>query len=240
MKRVGMIVAAVIAAAGCKKALPVAEPAPATSAPAAAEPADPWVFVPGQSIGHIALGMTEAEVEHALSKPTARLVGHNLVVMVWLGGPVAADSPIAQPSEPMWGSARETASAILVGGKVAQIEVSSPIWHDASKQLSAAHTVAELEAARPAHYATMQDTLANVDDTASAPASKHIFGIDDDVAGGLAFAYGDWGNLSPDIDTSFQPEAIIVHAPGQKALVNPINHLPYGGHTAKSLSYRLP
>lgn len=49
----------------------------------------------------------------------------------------------------------------------------------------------------------------------------------DAVPQGIAWKYGAWGNLAPDLDRPL--EAVSVHLPGQIVLLNPNDGLPFTG-----------
>jgi hypothetical protein len=218
-----------VAAAACGHA---AAAKPAAIHNVVATPSPPsWVIAPGRAIGALSLGMTVDAARSAEGLPDHTVVAGDTTALVWLGD-VAKDSDGYDVHQPGYAPLHDTVVALVQGGRVVQLEASSPRFHTADGVYSTAATVDALIAALEHYGETSSWLIGSSDDGGATPASKHYVWFDDDPGLGLAVKYGAWGNLAPDPDTTAHPEAIVVHAPHQPLVPSPIDSLPYGGHAA--------
>ena len=138
--------------------------------------------------------------------------------------------------QPGYAPLHDTVVALVQDGHVVQIEASSPRFHTADGVYSTAATV-DAQIAALQHYGETSGWLvASSDPEESTPASKHYVWYDDDPGAGIAVKYGAWGNLAPEPDTGARPEAILVHAPHQPLVADPLDSLPYAGHAEQSFA----
>jgi hypothetical protein len=103
--------------------------------------------------------------------------------------------------------------------RVVQIEVSSPRFKTL-EGCSTAGSALDMRKRYPKYQATY--THYHHPSSGGLPAPKHFITLEDAVSDGVAWRYGAMGALAPDPDPAEDGlEAIIVHAPGQPALLDP-------------------
>jgi hypothetical protein len=106
--------------------------APPTAAAPVEPAADPWVIVPGVSIGKVHLGATPDSVETLLGKPDETVAMGDLTALVWMGGTKTFYTPL----KPGFSPVHETLSVVVQKGAVVQIEVMSSRFHTADGGVS--------------------------------------------------------------------------------------------------------
>ena len=197
----------------------------------AARAPDAFLIVPGHAIGPLALGASDEQARATALGPPDRVVRDgDTTALVWLGD-VAPGSAGYDRVDPEYAPLHDWIVALVVGGRVVEIEASSSRFHTTDGAITTAKSVTEL--ARAPHV-TRDWHVGNRDEGGATPAPKHLIWYDDAAAAGVAIKYGTWGGLSPDPDLDAHPEAIAVHAPNAELVHDPVDALPYGGHAKAS------
>lgn len=193
-------------------------------------------IVPGRRIGSARLGMTPTAVIALLHQPsTTRHAPGGLIVDTWLSHRLVTTDPNG-----VRGLKRDYLIVLFRQNQAVQIEVSSPQFTMANglSEVSTGHGFARRFPNHRTPTFPMQTALhwmgdhyavSQVDPEASSPAGKHFVVYGDAVHQGIAWKYGAWGDMAPEADPDGPLEAVIVHQPGQRVLLNPNDGLPYAG-----------
>ena len=192
--------------------------------------------VPGRRIGTVSLGMSRASVHARLHRPdTTRRLRNGLIMDTWLSHALLPKSAAEHGNY----LKRDYLTVFYQRDRAMQIEVSAPQFktknglstssrvHDFAAQYTDARTP-RFAADATLNWGDYHFNEAAVDPDGSSPAAKHFVFYGDAVRHGLAWKYGAWGDLAPEPNTG-QQEAVIVHIPNRRVLLNPNDGLPYAG-----------
>ena len=189
-----------------------------------------FVIVPGQRIGTVTLGMDRTSVHTLLHAPsTTHTAPHGLILDTWLSHQLLTTDPNG-----FKGMKHDYLTVFFRRGHAVQIEVSATKFKTANG-LSTRSSARAFDKQYP-HFQEPHKqpdgnpyVWDNSDPSASSPAAKHFIAYGDAVREGIAWKYGAWGDLAPDPDPNGSLDAVIVHVPGQRVLLNPNDGLPYSG-----------
>lgn len=189
-----------------------------------------FVIVPGQRIGTVTLGMDHASVRTLLHAPSTTHQAHGLILDTWLSHRLLTTNPTGER-----GLKRDHLTVFFRRDHAVQIEVSSPRFKTKTG-LSASSSVADFaqgyphfaEPHFPSRYENPFPGFEYFLGAEGMPAPKHFVFYGDAVKRGIAWKYDAWGALAPEPGEG-QQEAVIVHLPGQKVMLNPNDGLPYSG-----------
>ncbi len=198
-----------------------------------------FVIVPGQRIGTVTLGMDRTSVHTLLHAPsTTHTAPHGLILDTWL-----SHQQLKSYEGGRGALKYDYLTVFFRNGHAVQIEASAAKFTTANGLST--HSSANDFAKRYPNYLTphfspnADNHLASGtpyaeyhtrgDPGASSPAGKHFLDYGDAVRQGIAWKYDAWGDMSPDTDPNGSLDAVIVHVPGQRVLLNPNDGLPYSG-----------
>jgi len=173
-------------------------------------------IVPGQQIGGATLGMTRRQMHEALGKSAGavRLDG-GIVREDWLSATLAPKSYV----EKSLYFKHDFVTVYFRDNHAIQIEASSAAFKT-REGLSPASSALKFQE-RYRGYARIDPHFFTNPDPGGCPATKHFVRYEDAVTQGLAWRYGVWGNLSPDLDPERRLEMVIVHRSGEPVFVDP-------------------
>lgn len=193
---------------GCLVALPGA-----LSAGAQEVGKTPWLITPGQGIGQVKLGMSRQTLHTLLGAPTNTSRRKDaLVIERWAG-----KKPSAKSAQLNFKT--DFITVYLRDNRVVQVDASSPAFK-MKNGLSTQNSAQDFQAKyRGAFQSTERQYHHN--DPEGIPASKHFIRYEDNRKQGLAWRYGTWGNLAPEVDPASPLETISVHQPGRSLLLDP-------------------
>jgi hypothetical protein len=187
--------------------------------------ASDFFIVPGQRIGYVAIGESRASVLRSLNRPSKRRkIPGSIEIDTWLGGAL-------QPADAGCTEGKTYYSNYLTvfykNGRVIQIEATSAKFHTKTG-LSTSSDAGSGWGRQFRHRREIDYTWTATDDPEySCPAAGHLLFYGDDIAKGIAWKQGSWGDLAPGPGPS--PEAIVVTRPGHKLLLNPNDADGYAG-----------
>ncbi len=195
---------------------------------------DPWLIVPGKSVGKIAPGMEQSEVFRLLGSPSMQNDFEETDRHAFYYGTKDKEGDVPVPKGVTgtdWTTPRpvpgkedgaeyfcDFVTVSLRDRKVVRIEVSTRRFHDAHG-LSTGNTGEEWRKQYP--HTERWGCKYHHPSAGGLPASKHLMAYEDAVAEGIGWRSGGWGNLAPELDWDGAVETVIIHAPGEKLLPDP-------------------
>ncbi len=180
-----------------------------------------FVVVPGKSLGSISLGMSEDQVRAKLRDPAEfAKTPDGVLVEVWFG-----KAKLSGKGEDSF-LRRNYLAIYYRDEKVIQIEATSKAYQTTTG-LSTGTAVKSWAAQFSAH-SDSNKVIPNLDPE-GLPAAKHLLYYGDAITSGLAWKQGAWANLWPEPGPDAGLESIIVHMPGKKLILNPLDERPYAG-----------
>ena len=192
-----------------------------------------WLIVPGRSVGKVSLGMDQAEVFRLLGAPgmqndfeatdrRANFLGQGRAGEVpVVKGVTQSDwvTPLPLPGKhDQAGYFCDFLTVYVRDDKVVEVEVRSSRFHDAHGLSSAKTAVKWRE--QYGHGETLYCKCPHPS-AGGIPATKRFLFYEDAAGAGVALRCACFGNLAPDPDPDGELDTIIVHAPGEKVLVDP-------------------
>jgi hypothetical protein len=193
----------------------------------------PWLIIPGKSVGQVAIGMPQEEVFARLGAPTmqndCQEMGRQGIYRKGQG-----EVPLPQGvTEDDWTTRRpvptnhdgddgvylcDFVTAYVRSGKVVQVEVRVAKFHTADNLSLATNGLGWRK--RFPHTERFSCEFRQPS-SGGIPAGKHFLAFEDAVQDGIAWRTSGFGSLSPEDDPDGAIDTIIVHAPGEKLLVDP-------------------
>ena len=179
--------------------------------------ADGFLIVPGKQIGSVTLGMSEKAVRQTLGTPQQKRVLAGGIVQESWKQPLSIK---AQRKAATQGTFWKDHYVVVYfeNDTVVQAEVNSPRFMTASR-LSTGRS-AKTARKEFVTYSIKSETHSNTS-PGGIPATKHFLRYEDATIQGIAWRYGAWSNLSPELTPDSLLEAIIVHQPNHPVITDP-------------------
>lgn len=172
-------------------------------------------IVPGQRIGTVVLGMSRQTVHHILHLPSQAHRRHDGTLQEsWLSRRKISRAAVDEGIYWKW----NFVTVYFRHNRVVQVEVNSSRFTTSSKLSTKSSATKWEKAFKPFRSNAERGTSRDLD---GYPAVKHFMVYDDAVQSGIAWRYGGWANLAPDMDSDGPLEIAIVHAPGQRVIPDP-------------------